>query len=78
MRIIQGNEQASEMIKANLASAAKASLLLLPERFSAQELYTTVAGLSYTGEWIAEVNGNEGVSRTRTRMATIVWAVCDG
>lgn len=37
------------MIEENLVSAAKASMLLLPERFSAEELYTTVAGLSYTG-----------------------------
>lgn len=34
----------------NLLSAVKASLLLMPERFSAEELYSTVAGLSYTGE----------------------------
>lgn len=49
MRIIQGSEQASPMIESNLISAVQASLLLLPERFGAQELYTTVAGLSYTG-----------------------------
>eukprot|EP00752_Nemacystus_decipiens_P010611 g9449.t1 len=51
VRIIQGNDQVSEMIQGNLASAAKASLLLLPERFGAQEFYTTVAGLSYTGDF---------------------------
>lgn len=50
MRVIQRSEQASAIIETNLVSAAKASLLLLPERFTAQELYTTVAGLSYTGE----------------------------
>lgn len=49
VRIIQGSEQASPMIESNLISAVQASLLLLPERFGAQELYTTVAGLSYTG-----------------------------
>lgn len=54
VRIIQGSEEASEMIQGNLVSAAKASLLLLPERFGAQEFYTTVAGLSYTGDCAAE------------------------
>ncbi len=49
VRIIQESGQASKMIEENLVSAAKASMLLLPERFSALELYTTVAGLSYTG-----------------------------
>lgn len=49
VRIIQGSEQASAMIEGNLISAVQTSLLLLPERFSAHELYTTVAGLSYTG-----------------------------
>eukprot|EP00903_Cladosiphon_okamuranus_P009410 g8974.t1 len=51
VRIIQGNDQVSGMIQGNLLSAAKASLLLLPERFSAQEFFTTVAGLSYTGDF---------------------------
>lgn len=50
MRIVQENEHASVIIERNLVSAAKASLLLLPESFNAQEFYTTVAGLSYTGE----------------------------
>lgn len=54
VRIIQGSDKASEIIQGNLASASKASLLLLPERFSAQEFYTTVAGLSYTGRCTAE------------------------
>ncbi|CAM9382890.1 unnamed protein product [Scytosiphon promiscuus] len=51
VRVIQGNEQAARIIHGNLVSAAKASLLLLPERFNAQEFYTTVAGLSYTGDF---------------------------
>lgn len=58
VRIIQGNDQVSEMIQGNLESAATASLLLLPERFSAQEFYTTVAGLSYTGECVAQSQWN--------------------
>ncbi|CAM9202160.1 unnamed protein product [Hapterophycus canaliculatus] len=51
VRVIRGSKQASNIIQGNLVSATKASLLLLPERFSAQDLYTTVAGLSYTGDF---------------------------
>lgn len=49
VRIVQGSERASPMIERNLISAVHASLLLLPERFNAQDFYATVAGLSYTG-----------------------------
>eukprot|EP00904_Undaria_pinnatifida_P001568 jgi/Undpi1/11411/HiC_scaffold_30.g13708.m1 len=51
VRVIQGSERASPMIERNLISAVQASLLLLPERFNAQDFYTTVAGLSYTGDF---------------------------
>lgn len=63
MRVIQRSEQASSVIETNLVSAVKASLLLLPERFNAEELYTTVAGLSYTGE-LKKIRGVVNVANT--------------
>ena len=35
----------------NLRHALRAALMMLPARFSAEALYLTIAGLSYTGDW---------------------------
>lgn len=50
VRVIRSSSDASPLLQDNLTSAARTALLLLPERFDAAEFYTTIAGLSYTGE----------------------------
>lgn len=52
VRVIQRSEEISLAIQQNLVSAMKVALLLLPERFTVQELYKTIAGISYEGESI--------------------------
>jgi translocator assembly and maintenance protein 41 len=37
--------------KANLYNAMRAALLLLPERFTEEELYLKITGLSYRGDF---------------------------
>ena len=45
------SETLSAALEGNLISALKASLLLLPEEFSREQLYMEVAGLSYGGDF---------------------------
>jgi len=40
-----------EALSKNLLSALRLSLLLLPERFNSIQLYTTIAGISYHGDF---------------------------
>jgi hypothetical protein len=47
-------ERREEIIVAsreNLRHALRAALLMLPGEFSAEELYTAIAALSYNGDW---------------------------
>lgn len=49
----------------NLASALRVALLLLPESFTEVELYTTIASLSYTGDFRMSVPGGENRDKVR-------------
>lgn len=51
VRVIQPYEPLEEPHLANLVSATRAALLLLPETFSDFEFFTMIAGLSYRGDF---------------------------
>lgn len=51
VRVIQAYEPLEEPQFANLTSATRAALLLLPETFSDFEFFTMIAGLSYRGDF---------------------------
>jgi len=45
------DREVEEALTTNLSSALHAALLLLPARFPEEQLYLTIAGLSYTGDF---------------------------
>lgn len=51
VRVIKPYDALAEAHHANLASATRAALLLLPESFSDFDLFTMIAGLSYRGDF---------------------------
>jgi translocator assembly and maintenance protein 41 len=48
---LTAEEEMYAALRLNLQSALHTSLLLLPETFSEEKLYTTLAGISYTGDF---------------------------
>ncbi|KAJ5901809.1 Phosphatidate cytidylyltransferase [Penicillium taxi] len=50
VKILRDNPKVRLANQMNLLSALRVALLLLPERFSEFELYSTIAGISYTGD----------------------------
>ncbi|KAE8338957.1 mitochondrial matrix Mmp37 [Aspergillus arachidicola] len=48
--VLQDNAAIRDAGRANLVSALRTALLLLPGRFTERQLYATLAGLSYMGE----------------------------
>lgn len=49
--IIPRNEDLLTAMKVNLQSAVHAALLLLPDMFTEEQLFSTIAGLSYVGDF---------------------------
>ncbi|KAK6811066.1 hypothetical protein RU639_013288 [Aspergillus parasiticus] len=57
--VLQDNAAIRDAGRANLVSALRTALLLLPGRFTERELYATLAGLSYMGDPRMAVGGDD-------------------
>ncbi|MBW0493067.1 hypothetical protein O181_032782 [Austropuccinia psidii MF-1] len=66
--ILQDNARIRLAQQVNLASALRTALLFLPERFDEVELYCTIAGLSYIGDFRMRWGENP------KKVDNIVWA----
>lgn len=50
VQILKSNSEVEKAIEINLHHALNTALFLLPEDFSEEDLFMTIAGLSYTGD----------------------------
>lgn len=59
VKILRDNPSVRLANQVNLISAVRVALLLLPEEFTEQELYSTIAGISYRGDPRMSVGGDD-------------------
>lgn len=59
VKILRDNPSVRLANQVNLISAVRVALLLLPENFTEQDLYSTIAGISYMGDPRMSVGGDD-------------------
>lgn len=59
VKILRDNPSVRLANQVNLISAVRAALLLLPPDFTEQDLYTTIAGISYMGDPRMSIGGDD-------------------
>ncbi|KAK5937376.1 Mitochondrial translocator assembly and maintenance protein 41 [Knufia obscura] len=59
VKILRDNPSVRLANQVNLISAVRVALLLLPENFTEQQLYSTIAGISYKGDPRMSVGGDD-------------------